>query len=403
MPVPDATLDQWTHPPFSGYNDGTFIWGRGASDTKNTLIAIFEAVEALLRTGYAPSRTYILSFGFDEENVAGGEGSYPLANRIEEKFGNGSIALLVDEGSGFQKMYGQIFAMPATAEKGHINVHSQLNTPGGHSSIPPPHTSIGIMAEFAKLLEAEPYNTKLTEENPIYTLAQCLAVHAPETPKTLKLGVFLRNLSVISSFFSSLSRASKFLMTTTAAIDLVNGGVKINALPEQVSMSSNHRVALHETLDTVRDKYISVAQVLAEKHNLTVEAFGNVVVNTSTSDLNRVLSITSDGEIPVAPISPIERGVPEWDLLSGSIRYVFPNVTVSPFMTTGNTDTKAYHNLTANIYRFGPVGYFEGITEMTGIHTINERAPIDGHVNAVRFYFDFVRIIDAWGPRLGAK
>lgn len=31
-PAPLETYDRWTHPPFSGYNDGEYIWGRGASE-----------------------------------------------------------------------------------------------------------------------------------------------------------------------------------------------------------------------------------------------------------------------------------------------------------------------------------------------------------------------------------
>ena len=33
-PVENKTLNRWTHPPFSGHNDGQAIWGRGASDCK---------------------------------------------------------------------------------------------------------------------------------------------------------------------------------------------------------------------------------------------------------------------------------------------------------------------------------------------------------------------------------
>lgn len=34
VPVEEKTVDRWTHPPFSGHNDGKYIWGRGAADDK---------------------------------------------------------------------------------------------------------------------------------------------------------------------------------------------------------------------------------------------------------------------------------------------------------------------------------------------------------------------------------
>ena len=52
--VPAADPGQWTQPPFSGHNDGAFLWGRGTLDDKGQLVAILEAAESLLRAGYAP-------------------------------------------------------------------------------------------------------------------------------------------------------------------------------------------------------------------------------------------------------------------------------------------------------------------------------------------------------------
>jgi len=57
VPVDPTTVDQWTHPPYSGYFDGDSllypgamdthlslsgkrIWGRGSSDDKSGLIGI---------------------------------------------------------------------------------------------------------------------------------------------------------------------------------------------------------------------------------------------------------------------------------------------------------------------------------------------------------------------------
>ncbi len=52
--VPAGDGDAWTHPPFSGHNDGTHLWGRGTLDDKGQLVAILEAAEALLAAGFAP-------------------------------------------------------------------------------------------------------------------------------------------------------------------------------------------------------------------------------------------------------------------------------------------------------------------------------------------------------------
>lgn len=75
VPVLPATLDQWTYPPFEGKisingtkdTPGTWIWGRGSSDCKNSLLGIYNAVERLVSEGFEPERTILIANGFDEE------------------------------------------------------------------------------------------------------------------------------------------------------------------------------------------------------------------------------------------------------------------------------------------------------------------------------------------------
>ena len=40
----------------------------------------------------------------------------------------------------FQQLFGSVVALPAIVEKGYIDVHLSVASPGGHSSIPPKHT-----------------------------------------------------------------------------------------------------------------------------------------------------------------------------------------------------------------------------------------------------------------------
>lgn len=185
VPVADSTVSQWTFPPFSGYYDGTHVWGRGASDCKNQLIALMEAVELLVEAGFKPTRTIIMSFGFDEE-VSGAEGAGHLSPYLLEKYGKRAMAVIVDEGAGMESIWGSTFALPQVAEKGAIDVEIVVRMPGGHSSIPPPHNGIGVMSELITVIEANPYEPRLHDGNPYLGLLQCGATHSPEFPLKLK-------------------------------------------------------------------------------------------------------------------------------------------------------------------------------------------------------------------------
>jgi Gly-Xaa carboxypeptidase len=107
VPVDRKTTDDWTHPPFSGYYDGDYIWGRGSIDDKSGLMSIMIAMETLLEQGFRPQRTVVLSFGFDEE-ASGGLGARENAKVLNTMYGQKSFAMILDEGGGYVKSLGQM-------------------------------------------------------------------------------------------------------------------------------------------------------------------------------------------------------------------------------------------------------------------------------------------------------
>lgn len=148
VPVNKDTEDQWTFGPWSGEitkdhskeTPGTWVWGRGASDCKNSLMGILGSVEKLLEEDFKPERTILIGYGYDEE-IGGGRGALPIAQVLEERYGKDGVEFIVDEGfSGISDQYGTRIAALGMAEKGAISVKLTVDTPGGHSSMPPAHT-----------------------------------------------------------------------------------------------------------------------------------------------------------------------------------------------------------------------------------------------------------------------
>ena len=72
--VPVSAMAEWQHPPFDGVVDERFIWGRGTLDDKVSVMAILEAVEAMLAEGRQPACDVWLAFGHDEE-TGGAQGA----------------------------------------------------------------------------------------------------------------------------------------------------------------------------------------------------------------------------------------------------------------------------------------------------------------------------------------
>ena len=64
----------WEHAPFSGDIADGKVWGRGASDTKCSVMGFFQACEELLREGYVPEQDVYLSSSCTEEFAGPGGG-----------------------------------------------------------------------------------------------------------------------------------------------------------------------------------------------------------------------------------------------------------------------------------------------------------------------------------------
>lgn len=401
VPVQKETLHQWTYPPFEGHYDGKFVYGRGSCDCKNVVVSIMESLDLLLQENFKPKRGIVVAFGFDEE-ATGYHGAQPIGQYLLDRFGPDGIFAIVDEGSSltYDRSTDRLVAAVATGEKGYIDIDVGLNTPGGHSSVPPEHTSIGIMGELACLIEKDPYDPIFTEKNPFFGYMQCIAVHAGD-----QLSLSFRK-SILRSGFDSFAnskvkkvlaskRATKYLIGTSQAEDIVRGGEKNNALPETTHMIVNHRVAVETEVQTVMDHFVERVVQLAKKHGLGVDAWGEEVLAAGE---NGKFEVTIAGhKLEAAPVSPADGE--SWDLLAGVTRHlyedlVFPDskepVLIAPAITTGNTDTRHYWPLTKNIYRYTPQLYRDLVAE-TRIHSVDEKQDVENHLRVLAFFYQYLQ------------
>ncbi|KAI3100365.1 hypothetical protein CBS147333_8531 [Penicillium roqueforti] len=411
--VPVADASTWTYPPFEAHFDGEYIWGRGSSDDKNSLTAIFSALEGLLsESDWKPRRTLILAFGFDEE-VGLNQGAARISEVLKERYGDDSFAIILDEGGlGSTPLDDNtIYVHPAITEKGHSNLFFELHAKGGHSSVPLPHTGIGIISEIVVALEANPYQPQIIKDSPIHKRLICQARYSPNTQP--KIEELLRNndFDGLAVQFASTSPLNRFVVQTSQAIDLIKGGVKINAMPEVVTLAVNYRVAHHEKPVQVQHKAVQVIADVVEKYGLQVDAFKgdkeyqDYVAELSPSDmlhhsdLKRRDEVDYNGTLVIratkaeaAPVSPVSG--PVWDVFSGTIRHVFAteDKTIVPVgdVMTGNTDTRHYLSLSRNVFRWTP-SISRGLDN---IHTVDEHVSIFDHLSAVKFYYDFIRNFD---------
>jgi Gly-Xaa carboxypeptidase len=395
-------------------------------------MGIMIAIETMIEKGFSPTREVVLSFGFYEE-ASGVYGAHENAKALTNIYGENSFALILDEGGGFAELYGGIMyvwlplvsgmalttfrsAVPDIAEKGYFDVRVKVNTPGGHSSIPPLHTGIGILAHLLVKYEQNPVPARLKRGTPLYETVQCLA-HAPGLPHKVKhaigrSGKSDRALKVVEDalFKDPMLRA---LAGTTQAVDIVEGGVKSNALPEEAYAVVNHRIDTASSLREVMEHDGKLLMPLAKDFNLSVVAFGTRMTDADATSWGSLeLSDAWGTGLEPAPVTPTD--AKPYKLLAGTIKAVYAahradklmvaedgnpslegqsqDIIVAPGIMPGNTDTRWYWALSEHIIRYNHGNEVD--VKTSGIHMVNESIRVDAFLEQIRFFNTLILNVD---------
>ena len=180
---PPHSSGNWSYPPFSGVFKDGFIWGRGAVDMKSFMVALLTSAELLIRQGWSPKRSVYFIFGHDEE-IGGLEGASKMAEVLRKR--KVHFEWILDE--GLMVLHGMLpgvskpTALIGIGQKGYTTIEISIEQEPGHSSTPPKHTAIGILAGGLKKLEDNPLPFRLTA--PIIRMLKGLAPHV-SFPKSL--------------------------------------------------------------------------------------------------------------------------------------------------------------------------------------------------------------------------
>jgi carboxypeptidase PM20D1 len=352
VPVEAGTESRWTQPPWAAEVADGYVWGRGTLDDKASVMAI------LVSQGFEPRRTVYLAFGHDEE-LGGFSGAASIAAILKQRAGR--LAFLVDEGGviaqGLVPQVDRPIALIGVVEKGSIGVNLTVERTGGHSSMPPRNTAVGILSRAITRLEENPMPARMTP-----VVEEMLLRLAPEMPFAAR--VPLANLWAFRPVIVRAMQGSPQLnaaMRTTTAATMVSGSPKENVLPIVARGLVNFRILPGDTPEMVLDHVRRVV----DDTSVHVEGRGR-------------------GASPVADFRS-----PEFTLLEKTIGQLFPEAVPVPFLMIGGTDTRHYEDLTRNVYRFNPI---VATTELvSGAHGTNERVRADDFVRAARFFAQLIR------------
>ena len=360
MDVVEAT-GEWKYPPFSGEIAEGKVWGRGAADTKCSLMAFLQAAEEMLENGYTPACDVYLASSCTEE--IGGSGAPKLAGWLKEH--GVKLFMLCDEGGSIiQNPLGGVnghYAAVGIFEKGYGDVKFIARSHGGHASAPGRNTPIPRLAKFITAVEKKsPFRVRFSPA--VNAMFERLAPYAG--PFYLRL--VMRNLwlfrPVLGKVMPLISAQAAAMLKTTIAFTMQEGSRGYNVLPQEASVCANLRFIPHQGTD----ESLQVITDMAKRFGLETE----VIYRGYPSK-----SLDLEGEA-FAQVQSV-------------IGEVFPGVCVMPYVVTGGTDARFYGEVCDSCVRFSPVLY--GPEQLAGMHGLNENIEANCLPPAVDYYKAVIR------------
>lgn len=358
----------WEHAPFSGDIADGKVWGRGASDTKCSVMAFFQAAEELLQEGYEPENDVYLSSSCMEEWSTDG-----CMKLVEEMKRRGVRPFLVcDEGGGIiTDPVGGIkgnFAMAGVFEKGKADVRFAAKSTGGHASAPGRHTPVARLADFVWTFEhRHVFKRKMLPE--VRAMFEQLAPYAPFYMRLLFGNMWLFRPLLIR-VLPMISAQAGAMLQTTIAFTRLSGADAYNVLPQEAALGANMRFIPHEGME----KSLKKVGRIAKKNKLEMEVLHAV-------DASRSVDIHGEG----------------FTLVRDVIGATFPGLETCPYVMTGATDARCYEEIAEHVVRFAPVIY--GPEQMKGMHGLNENIEYNCLPGAVDFYRNLIRANDGAAER----
>jgi carboxypeptidase PM20D1 len=354
VPVTPGTEKDWKYQPFAGIVAEGAVWGRGAIDDKGSLVALFEALEALAGQGFKPKRTVIMVSGHDEE--VGGTGAAAVAKVLAaEKV---RALFTIDEGGVITTDTPMIKApamMIGVAEKGYATLQVTAPAAGGHSSAPPREIGSVNLAKAVLAIHQDQFPVEL--RGPGASMLEVLAAKAGGVSKLAIANRWLFAPQIKAQVGES--PAAEAMFHTTIAPTMLTGSPKENVLPQSATALINYRIAPWDS----SAKVIERARAAVKGLPVTVE-------------WTRIA--------PREPTPVSSTNSPGWKLIVAAAHADRPGTTFAPYLVVGGTDSRNMAGVSDDVYRFAAVEFDTDTIKL--IHGTNEHISIRNLESQIRFF-----------------
>jgi acetylornithine deacetylase/succinyl-diaminopimelate desuccinylase-like protein len=235
----------WLNDPFGGEVIDGVVWGRGAVDMLNLTASMAVAVKGLARSGWRPRGTLVYLAVADEEAL----GSYGAKYLTEHEYDAVRADYVITESGGIPIPSPAGTKLPVmVGEKGTYWCRLRVRGTPGHGSQP-------FRTDNA-LVKASEVVRRLQEHRPLAQIGEVWERFIRSMGYPAEITDPLLSSSTIDELLETLplamARQFHACTHTTFAPTIVEGGTKINVIPDTVELSVDVRTLPGQTDDEVR-------------------------------------------------------------------------------------------------------------------------------------------------------
>jgi acetylornithine deacetylase/succinyl-diaminopimelate desuccinylase-like protein len=335
---------QWRHEPFGGELHDGYVWGRGALDMKGGVAMMLAAFMRAKAGATPPPGDVILCLMSDEE--AGSElGAEFLVREHPELFAG--VRYAIGEFGGFtMEVAGRRFYPIMVAEKQVCWSRATLRGPAGHGSMPIRDGAMGRLGRLLARLDRRRLPVHVTTAT--RSMIETIAADLPPTLALPLRGLLVPQLTDrLLDVMGEHGRAFDPLLRNTISATIVEGGEKVNVIPDAISL----------TLDGRLLPGFAPEHLFAELRALT--------------GVEMELEVLRHDPVAAEP----DLGL--FDTLAGVLAELDPRAKAIPMLLPGITDGRFFSRLGIQTYGFLPMQLPADLPFMKLIHAENERLPAD--------------------------
>ena len=115
--------------------------------------------------------------------------------------------------------------------------------------------------------------------------------------------------------------------------------------------------------------------------------------------LDRVRDTVDDARVEIRVLgkafepSPVSSArSPAYVHLAKTIRSIYPDTVVAPYLVPGATDARHYAPIAQDVYRFLPLPL--NTEDLARLHGVNERISLDDYAKLIQFYAQLIATLD---------